>query len=328
MKLHRGRNMTFIQYDLNELVDPKNELKIISGIIPFVDLLKEIEIKESKVGRNGYGLEVGIKCLFLQFYYDLSDREMENRLKYDISFKWFCNFSISDATPDYSYFSRCRKAIGTQNIGKFFHAINKRSKDKKLFHGVFHFADSSKIKAKESTWTERDKSLLDHIENLNNNNINKYSVDKDAKFGCKGKNDFWFGYKRHHSVDMSSGLIEKVAVTPANKTDQEGLKHICPIGGMIFGDKAYCLKRAQIIMQSRGCHSGAILKNNMQGKNKYKDNWLTKVRIPFENTFSKLSKKTRYRGLMKTQMQAFLEAIVFNTKRLVVLRSQNMIDFL
>lgn len=118
---------------------------------------------------------------------------------------------------------------------------------------------------------------------------------------------------------MGSGLIEKVAVTPANVSDQDGFKHICPDGGMVFGDKAYCLKPAQDQMRAKGCHSGAIMKDNMRGKNKDKDRWLSQVRAPFEGIFSKMEKRTRYRGLAKVQLQAFLEAIVFNVRRLVVI---------
>ena len=120
---------------------------------------------------------------------------------------------------------------------------------------------------------------------------------------------------------MSSGLINKIAVTPANVTDQEGLKHICPEQGAVFADKQYCCKRAQIIMKSNNCHSAAILKSNMKNKNKDKDKWISKMRAPFEGVFSKMSKRTRYRGLAKTQMQAFWEAIVFNVKRLIKLNS-------
>ena len=59
----------------------------------------------------------------------------------------------------------------------------------------------------------------------------------------------------------------------------------------------------------------------MKGKNKDKDRWLTKVRAPFEGVFSKMDKRARYRGLAKVQMQAFMEAIVFNVKRLVQLNA-------
>ena len=120
---------------------------------------------------------------------------------------------------------------------------------------------------------------------------------------------------------MSSGLINKIAVTPANVSDQEGLKYICPNSGMVFADKQYCCRRAQEIMAAKNCHSGAIVKNNMKDKNKDKDRWISKVRAPFEMIFSKMSSRARYRGLLKVCLQAFLEAIVFNVKRLVVLNS-------
>ena len=48
---------------------------------------------ETQIGRSGYGVDVGCRCLYLQFHYDLSDRELEQRLRFDIAFKWFCGFS-------------------------------------------------------------------------------------------------------------------------------------------------------------------------------------------------------------------------------------------
>ena len=41
---------------------------------------------------------------------------------------------------------------------------------------------------------------------------------KEARIGCKGKKKYWYGYKKHVSVDMKNGLINKVAVTAANET--------------------------------------------------------------------------------------------------------------
>ena len=190
-----------------------------------------------------------------------------------------------------------------------------------IMRNVFTFVDASKIITKETTWAERDKALKKGEEALNNDNIKKYSADKDARFGCNGKNKFWFGYKRHNSVDMGSGLIKKVAVTPANISDADGLKHTCPDEGMIFADKGYCISKAQKIMKAKKCHSGAILKNNMKAKNRDKDKWISRTRSPFENVFSKNNNRARYRGLAKIQTQAFMEAIVFNVKRLLVINA-------
>ena len=99
---------------------------------------------------------------------------------------------------------------------------------------------------------------------INNRTVKQYSADKQARFGCKGKQKFWFGYKGHVGVDMRSGLIEKAAVTPANVSDQAGFKSICPRDGqLVFGDKAYCLKAATDEMTRRGVTCGAILRQNM-----------------------------------------------------------------
>jgi hypothetical protein len=46
-------------------------------------------------------------------------------------------------------------------------------------------------------------------------------------------------------------------------------------------------------MKANSCHSGAIMKNNRKEKNKEKDKWISKLRSPSENTFSKLQKKSR-----------------------------------
>ena len=74
-------------------------------------------------------------------------------------------------------------------------------------------------------------------------------------------------------------------------------------------------------MKQKGCHSGAILKNNMKNKNKQKDKWISSVRSPYESTFSKLKNKTRYKGIAKAQLQNFMEAITFNIKRLIQINS-------
>ena len=246
---------------------------------------------------------------------------MEERLRYDMAFRWFCGFKIGAATPDHSYSSRIRTYLGIKRVGKIFDEIRRKAESKGIVRKVFTFVDASAIKTKETTWAERDKAIKEGEEALNNANVEKYSADKDARFGCKGKNKFWYGYKKHASVDMVSGLITKVAVTPANITDQAGLKYICLDSGMIFGDKSYCLSTAQMVMRNKNCHSGAIMKNNMRLKNKDKDKWLSKVRAPFENVFSKADRRTIYRGTAKVQMQVFLEAIVHNVKRLLVIEA-------
>ncbi len=159
-------------------------------------------------------------------------------------------------------------------------------------------------------------------ERLNNETLPKVAVDTQAKIGCKEKNTYWYGYKQHVSVDMQSGLIHKIAITSANQTDAQGLKHVCPHGGAIYADKGYCTNPARREALVKGCHLAAIKKNNMEGKNKDQDRWYSRIRSP--RVFSKREKRVRYRGIAKNQFLAFMSAICFNLKRMAVLDLPNI----
>ena len=119
------------------------------------------------------------------------------------------------------------------------------------------------------------------------------------------------------SVDMSHGLINEVLVTPANVTDHQALPDICPDEGMVFADKGYSAASVRDYLVSRGCHAGVILKNNMRETDRDKDRWLSAVRMPFEGVFARLNKRARYRGTIKNQFQALMQALAYNHKRLI-----------
>ena len=68
--------MTIMDYDLEILVRPDHELRKIAGVVDFGKIAKKYVELKTELGRKGYGLEIGIKAVFLQFHYDLSDREL------------------------------------------------------------------------------------------------------------------------------------------------------------------------------------------------------------------------------------------------------------
>jgi IS5 family transposase len=154
---------------------------------------------------------------------------------------------------------------------------------------------------------------------MNNDNISLVSTDREARFGCKGKNKFWFGFKEHLTVDMQSGMINEVALSPANITDAQGMDYVCPTGGTIYADKGYCSEPAKTIAQAHNCNLMAIKRNNMKDKNYVLDRSIAKIRSPFERVFSKIPKRVRYRGIIKNTFTAIMQAICFNLKRLLIL---------
>jgi len=268
---------------------------------------------------EGYGIRKLFRCLLLQFLEDLSDRELEVFLQENMAGKWFCGFSLSEQTPDHTVFTRARKRIGTSLLSEIFAQLRDQLKAKGYMNEVFTFVDASHLIAKASLWEERDKAIQQKYEQLNKKVLPQVAHDPQARIGCKGKNKFWYGYKKHTSVDMQSGLINKVAITAANVTDAQGLKHVCPCQGGVYADKAYCVQPAKRTARQKGCHLAAIQKNNMKSKNKELDRWYTKIRAPYERVFSQDPKRSRYKGIMKNQFAVFLQAICFNLKRLLVL---------
>ena len=170
-----------------------------------------------------------------------------------------------------------------------------------------------------SVWEERDKAIKAGLKKFNNMTAPKVCKDHQARLGCKGKNKYWYGYKRHVSVDRQSGLTNKVAVTLANRSDGKALKHTCPKQGAVFGDKAYGIKSSGKTLLRKGCHDFTIKMNHMKAKNRDKDRWLTACRSPDERVFSKVSKRARYHGITKNQFQVFMQSLAYNLKRLLFL---------
>lgn len=250
---------------------------------------------------------------------DLSDRELERYLQENNAGKWFCDFGLAEVTPDYTVFSKFRSKLGTRLLSKIFAELRDQLKAQGVMNEVFSVVDASHLIAKANLWQERDKAVKAKYDKLNNDTLPKVAVDKDARIGCKGNDKFWYGYKKHASVDCQSGLINKVAITPANVTDAEGLKHVCPEQGATYADKAYCVSTAHRAAAKKGSTLRAIKKNNMRGKNKQLDKWISHLRSPYERVFSKQRRRVRYRGTAKNQFAAFMEALCFNLKRLVVL---------
>lgn len=278
---------------LEELVPAKHNYRKIKEVFNFRKIDYRLKGMESSKGRNGYGMDRLFKCLLYQFMEDLSDRQLEEALKTNCVAKWFCEFGLADKTPDHSLFGEVRKRIGTKKLSKLFEIMKEQLREQGYMSEVFTFVDSAHLISKAQLWEERDKAIKKKYDKLNNEIIAKIARDKQARIGCKGKKKYWFGYKTHRTVDMQSGLINKIAVTPANTSDAKALKHICPSQGAVFADKAYCTKPAQKTAAKNNVHLAAIKLDNMRDKNKDLDKWRTKIRSPFERVFSKRNKRVR-----------------------------------
>ena len=309
---------------LEDLVPESHIYRRFAKIWNFENVRKRLQKIENSNNYKGYGILTIFKCLLLQFLENLSDRELEKFLQENNAGKWFCDFSLAKPTPDHTVFTRARQRIGTKILSELFNDLRTQLQRQGFMNEIFSFVDASSLISKASLWEERDKAIKEKYEKLNNQVLPEVAHDMEARIGCKGKNKFWYGYKKHVSVDMQSGLINKVAITPANTTDADGLERVCPSQGAIYADKAYCGAKANTAAAKKGCHLKAIKKNNMKMKNKDQDRWHSKIRAPYERVFSKQAKRVRYCGIRKNQFALFMEAICFNLKRLVVIATPDL----
>ena len=66
-----------------------------------------------------------------------------------------------------------------------------------VMNEVFSFVDASHLILKANLWKERDEAIKKKYEKLNNEVLHKVAHDKQARIGCKGKEKYWYGYKKH-----------------------------------------------------------------------------------------------------------------------------------
>jgi IS5 family transposase len=302
---------------IEQLIPAKHTYRKLKRLLDFERIARSAKVKTYEMGADGFGKIRLIMCTILQFMEDLSDREFERFISENVAGKWFCGFTLLEKTPDFTTICKFRNSIGTKQMGNIFAEVKRQMQAKNCCSEVFTFVDSTALISKLSLWEERDKAITAGYEKLNNEVLPEVSADPEARIGAKSNKKFWYGFKKHVAVDMQSGMITKVAVTPANVTDGDGAKHVLPRSGAVLGDKGYIGAIRDILY--RCLHPMIIKRKNMKDKNADLDRWITKLRCPHEGTFSKQNNRVRYKGVVKNQGAEFMYATAYNLRRLLAL---------
>lgn len=141
---------------LEELVNQNHQYRKFKSLFNFGVIEPELKTVESAASYKGYGVNRLFKCLLLQFMEDLSDRELERCLNDSNAAKWFCDFSLTERTPDHTVFSKIRTKIGTSKLSKIFGIFRNQLRSRGYMSEVFTFTDASHLISKASLWEERD----------------------------------------------------------------------------------------------------------------------------------------------------------------------------
>ena len=168
--------------DLLERIVPKDHpYRKISNLIDFEALVEPLKDLYSSKGKHAIPLTIGFKCLLIQFYEDLSDRQLEKFLSDSNSAKWFCGYGLEDTTPGHTYFCKLRKRIGPQKLSKLFNKVTEGIKKAGFATGTFVFVDASSMLAKVDQWKARDKAIQDKKNKERDDNDNPKMNNKNVK---------------------------------------------------------------------------------------------------------------------------------------------------
>ena len=282
-----------------------SSLDELAGLIDWVEVAALLGgIHSNAKGEAAWPPLAMFKALLLSIWYDLSDVKLAEALDDRASFRRFCGFSGTEATPERTAFVRFRKALITRGL------------DRLLFERV-----TAQLKAKAitvKTGTLVDATIIGSAS----------EEDCDARWvKHKGKRAV-HGFKAHVGADADTALVEEVAVTSANINDGRAGPDALPDNpGEVFADSAYRGSHFRDAVRAKGgvpriVATGMWGRDEQETLQKLKD-WnqpIHRVRGRIEKIFGTWKRsyglrRMRWRGIAKAACQIHLTAIAYNLKR-------------
>jgi len=198
-------------------------------------------------GEAAYPPLVMFKVLLLQRWYGLSDPAMEAALSDRLSFMRFAGLSLEDRTPDHTTIWRFRDLLGGAGLIERLVA----ELDRQLAAAGAVLRQGTLIDASLVTSAARRPRLEEGRES---------PVDADARFGTSNERGrYEFGYKVHVAVDLGSGLVRALAVTPANLQEiQVAPRLLEAAAGTVYGDRGYDSDGLRASLAQRGLGDGVM----------------------------------------------------------------------
>lgn len=311
---HQKGKMTWGQFEAERRVPEDHFLMRINKLIDFSSIEKALrEAYSEGMGRPAYPPLVLFKICLLQRFYNLSDVQVTEQLRYNFLFMSFVGLSLSDDPPDDTTLVRFRDRIEDRKIltnGLAY--INSQLEKKGLIIKEGSVVDGTLVQAAVGPKAT--------------------SKDPDARTTVrkKGKGKkVVHGYNAGASVDKDTGLVLKVVVVPANVHDTHLFDPLLP-GGIkeVYGDKGFDSDERRERLREKGISPRLMFKGTRARKlsniERYHNKRWAKVRYIVEQTIAGMKRYCGLRRMMwmgsgRAQLQAELSAIAFNCKRAVSL---------
>jgi transposase len=239
-----GRSGELFSYvDLEKRVRADHPLRAIRAIVnaALSDLEREFAALYAPVGRPSIPPEKLLRAMLLQAFYSIrSERQLMERLEYDLLFRWFVGIGVDDAAWDHSTFSKNRDRLLEGDIAaKFLAVVLAQPRVKRLLSTDHFSVDGTLIEAWASLKSFRPKSLssgedprdgsdnppsdggrnaeADFHGQKRSNETHASTTDPDARLYRKGPGkEAKLSFIGHGLMENRSGLLVDACLTPAD----------------------------------------------------------------------------------------------------------------
>lgn len=275
-------------------------------------------------GRPAYTPLLMFKITFLEFLYELSDRQVCEDIQVNLAYKWFVGMDVCEASPDATSLTKFRNRLGAERFKELFNQIVKQAREKKLLSDRLQIIDSTHIEARVDLFRLKEEFKRDDKDDTY---VDRHSSDKDARFGKKTEKKTFYGYKAHANVDADSELFVAVDVSPGNAPDGE---YFVPLltgsPKAATGDKAYDWDENHTHLHKQKISDAIIRKDNrsfafvmnLAYESEQRKRPIIERRFADTKKYHGL-RHCRYWGLWRTKIQVLMTTLVCNCKRIVKL---------
>lgn len=275
-------------------------------------------------GRPGYTPLLMFKITFLEFLYELSDRQVCEDLQVNLAYKWFVGMDVCEASPDATSLTKFRNRLGAERFKELFNQIVKQAREQKLITDRLQIIDSTHIEARVDLFRLKEEFKRDDDDT---HYVDRHSPDTDARFGKKGEKKAFYGFKAHAAVDADSELFVAVEVSPGNAPD--GAYFVPLLYGnpdAVTADKAYDWGENHKHCHQQKIHDAIIRKDNrpyafvmnLAYESEQRKRPVIERRFADPKKYHGM-RACRYWGLWRTKIQVLMTMLVCNCKRMVKL---------
>src|SRR6185437_7717031 len=192
----------FSYVDLEARVGKDHPLRAIRGIVnrALSTLSGEFSALYSRSGRPSIPPEKLLRAMLLQAFYSIrSERQLMERLEFDLLFRWFVGIGVDDAAWDHSTFSKNRERLLEGDLAaKLLSVVLAQPRVKRLLSSEHFSVDGTLVEAWASMKSFRPKSLSSGEDPGNG------SDDPPTAGGGRNREADFHGQKRSNETHAST----------------------------------------------------------------------------------------------------------------------------